>query len=62
MFDMLFKSLEERKSDRMKCPHCEKEIKDERIPIKPLEKMKEDAAGIVELADRLLEKAKEPTK
>ena len=46
----------------MICPHCKKGIKDERIPIKPLEKMKEDAAGIVELADRLLEKAKESTK
>ena len=46
----------------MKCPHCRKDIKDERIPIKPLEKMRDDAAGIVQLADRLLEKAKEPTK
>ena len=46
----------------MRCPYCSKVINDERIPIKPLEKMKEDAAGIVELADRLLEKAKEPTK
>lgn len=38
----------------MNCPHCKKTIPPETVPISPLQKIRADAAAIVDLIDRIL--------